>query len=340
MTNLGVLKAYGRNFNPNYPVTRLDAIMALSKLFNDCEKGGENGVSKNYEFKDVKSSKDKKYVKWAYDRGITAGTSRTTFSPDAKVTREQFFVMLYQLYTSYNVNFDDFISSPINLSKMFNDTKKISSWALFPIRMLMKLDLIAGDQYHNLNPQRNISKVELAVMLNSIYEKCYFLTIRYVSQGEKPYCWAASALMVGSFGLSGYNVSLKKKADTLENLVIETKGTTNVGGFPDDELIACRRASEFKKYYEASSKPYNKIAEYIKNKKPLLTSFKNKNTLKSGHDMVVFGYMKTPDNISHVIYFNPNNTQPSFIEESNYFLAKWSNSTNYKLDYFIHELVK
>ena len=35
-------------------------------------------------------------VKTAYDRGITNGTTSTTFEPDATVTREQFLVMLYR----------------------------------------------------------------------------------------------------------------------------------------------------------------------------------------------------------------------------------------------------
>ena len=56
-----------------------------------------SALAANLPFKDV--PRDAWYypvVKAAYEKGVTNGTSATTFEPDATVTREQFLVMLYR----------------------------------------------------------------------------------------------------------------------------------------------------------------------------------------------------------------------------------------------------
>ena len=56
-----------------------------------------SALAANLPFRDVPA--DAWYypvVKTAYEKGITNGVTRTTFEPNATVTREQFLVMLYR----------------------------------------------------------------------------------------------------------------------------------------------------------------------------------------------------------------------------------------------------
>jgi hypothetical protein len=48
------------------------------------------------DFEDVTTAADKSAVSWAYKRGITLGTSETTFSPDKTCTRAEIVTMLWR----------------------------------------------------------------------------------------------------------------------------------------------------------------------------------------------------------------------------------------------------
>lgn len=81
----------GKSFSPNSPCTRAMAVEFIWK------QSGSPSPSKNSSFTDVTDSASyAKAVSWALDKGVTGGTSNTTFSPDATCTRAQIVTFLYR----------------------------------------------------------------------------------------------------------------------------------------------------------------------------------------------------------------------------------------------------
>ena len=66
-------------------------------------------------------------VIWAYENGVTTGSSATTFSPDALVTREQVAVFLYRFMKDYKKSE---MAAGADLSG-FSDAGRISPYAGF-----------------------------------------------------------------------------------------------------------------------------------------------------------------------------------------------------------------
>lgn len=68
-----------------------------------------------------------KAVIWAYENGVTAGSSATTFSPDTLVTREQVAVFLYRFMKDYK---GEVMAEGADITS-FPDADKISHYAGF-----------------------------------------------------------------------------------------------------------------------------------------------------------------------------------------------------------------
>ena len=78
-------------FAPHAVCTRLDAVFFLWRA-----AGSPEPKSMTTSFTDVKSGAYyEKAVAWAVENNVTTGTSSTTFSPDASVTRAQAVTLLY-----------------------------------------------------------------------------------------------------------------------------------------------------------------------------------------------------------------------------------------------------
>ena len=81
----------GQTFGGNSPCTRSDTVTYLWKL------AGQPKASASVDFSDVSADADyAQAVAWAVEQGVTAGTSDTTFSPDATCTRGQIATFLYR----------------------------------------------------------------------------------------------------------------------------------------------------------------------------------------------------------------------------------------------------
>ena len=79
-------------FSPDLNCTRAQAVTFLWRTI-----GSPEPVSKTCPFTDVKPDSDYyKAILWATDKGITEGTSATTFSPDLTVTRAQTVTLLWR----------------------------------------------------------------------------------------------------------------------------------------------------------------------------------------------------------------------------------------------------
>ncbi len=88
-----ITQGTGKNiFSPNKTCTRSEAVTFLWRA-SDCPEPRSTDCL----FTDVKSgSYYEKAVLWAAENGVTAGTGKTTFSPDRTCTRAQIVTFLYR----------------------------------------------------------------------------------------------------------------------------------------------------------------------------------------------------------------------------------------------------
>ena len=99
------------------------------------------------------------YVNWALANGIVSGTSATTFSPDAKITRQDMAVMLYQYTQRYDVALQQQTVTP------FMDESSISAYALPAVQVLHRAGVISGMPDGSFQPLGTATREQACVVL-------------------------------------------------------------------------------------------------------------------------------------------------------------------------------
>ena len=99
-------------------------------------------------------------VAWGYSTGVVNGTSETSFSPDANVTREQVAVILYRFAAE---NGED-VSATTDLAAQFADAADISGYATDAMSWAVATGILNGDGTA-VHPQNQATRAELAAML-------------------------------------------------------------------------------------------------------------------------------------------------------------------------------
>ena len=107
------------------------------------------------------------YVAWAVNAGVTNGTGVNTFSPDAKITRQDMAVMIYRYATAEGITLIE-----VNEAKTFADDSKIASYAKDAVSAMQKAGIIGGtlvgDSYY-FKPTSNATREEACKMLSVLY---------------------------------------------------------------------------------------------------------------------------------------------------------------------------
>jgi len=143
-------------FEPNGTTTRA---MVVQVLFNLA--GESQNVPVVYIFDDVKY--DDWYflaVTWAALSGVSTGTSKTTFSPNDPVTREQLAAFLYRFTTLCGVD----CKADGDLSR-FADQNQISAYARDAIAWAVGAGIINGKSPTTVAPRAYATRAEIAAML-------------------------------------------------------------------------------------------------------------------------------------------------------------------------------
>ncbi|MFR5422069.1 MAG: S-layer homology domain-containing protein, partial [Oscillospiraceae bacterium] len=160
MSGVGV----GR-FDPKGTTTRAQVVQILYNLAGGPKAAGTTP------FTDLTQDWYKDAVLWAYQAGVVAGTSATTFAPEAPVTREQFAVLLME-YAS-RVLKPARTWTPADLSR-FPDSGSASDWARDALADAVALGLISGTTDGNgtvwLSPQSNAAREQAAAILTAFCE--------------------------------------------------------------------------------------------------------------------------------------------------------------------------
>lgn len=164
----GIIPA-GETFAPGEPENRGDFILSLYNMENavfsdkqeEREKNDQEPENEKPAFTDVEE-KTELYdaVCWAYQWGISSGTSKSTFSPESVVTREQActiltrFAQLEELKLLKKAEADQFV-----------DSLSIDSYARTGVTACQMAGLVNGYDDNYFYPQNTIARQECAALL-------------------------------------------------------------------------------------------------------------------------------------------------------------------------------
>ena len=146
-------------FSPNASMTRAMLVTVLYRLEGQPAVNGRSGFSDvqyNGYYEDA--------VTWAADNGIVNGTSTTTFSPNANVTREQMAAILYR-YAQYK-KYNTAASSGLN---GFTDHASVSGYAAASLEWAVAEKLVNGSA-GKLMPTGNATRAQVAAILHRFVE--------------------------------------------------------------------------------------------------------------------------------------------------------------------------
>ena len=155
-----LMSGIGNNlFGPKLTTTRAQIVQILYNL------EGEPKVSGTTPFTDLTQDWYQDAILWAYQTGVVAGTSSTTFEPDLPVTREQIAVILMEYMT--RVLKLERTWTPADLST-FPDADSVSDWAKDAMADAVGLGLISGASNGGqtlLEPQGSATREQVATIL-------------------------------------------------------------------------------------------------------------------------------------------------------------------------------
>jgi len=141
-------------------ITRLDFAAVAVKLYEVISgKKAEKATSNPF------TDTNDEYVLKAYALGITKGTSETTFTPNAEITREQMATMLTRALSKAGINTEYDITN----TTRFADDNELSDWGRLSVYFMAKEEIIKGIGDNRFNGLGN-AKVEeaIAIALRSV----------------------------------------------------------------------------------------------------------------------------------------------------------------------------
>ncbi len=152
-------------FSPDTDMSRAMLVTVLYRL------AGSQVVSGSTPFTDLSSTHNwyRGAVLWAYQNDIVKGTSETTFSPDATVTREQLATILYRFTEKLGLE----VTSNADITS-FPDSSKVSAWAREAVAWAYGEGIVTGalvDGEVCLEPLAGASRAQVATVLMRYCER-------------------------------------------------------------------------------------------------------------------------------------------------------------------------
>ena len=160
--NNGLFSGTGdHTFEPETTMTRGMLVSVLWRLEGKPEAAASPFTDSGYSWYT-------KAVDWAAANGIVAGTSATTFEPNATVTREQMAAILFRY-----ANFKKLDTSARADLTAFPDAGSVSAYATDAMSWANASGIIVGSN-GKLVPQDGASRAQVAAILHRFIEKCIF----------------------------------------------------------------------------------------------------------------------------------------------------------------------
>lgn len=148
------------NFNPDANVTRAQFITVLWRM------AGKPESIEKLPFTDIDNQlpEFKKAISWGYSKGFINGTSKTTFDPDATLTREAGMKILHS-YSGGKIGGE--FQFYVIYDGLLKDSSKISDWAKSSVYWGIYNKLITGTTDMYINPKDTATRAQLARILVS-----------------------------------------------------------------------------------------------------------------------------------------------------------------------------
>jgi uncharacterized protein len=142
-------------------ISRADAAEAGLRLYEKL-----SGEKVKGELEDPFSDTDDRNVLKAFKLGIVRGKGGTVFDPDAKITREDLSVIMYNSIWKANPAFSKGIAD-----LEFEDWGDVSGYAEGPMKYMLSNGILKGKSETMLYPKANTTKEETLIIAKRIYEK-------------------------------------------------------------------------------------------------------------------------------------------------------------------------
>jgi hypothetical protein len=145
-------------FGPGMKMTRAMFVTVLYRLEGSPSVEGMPVPA----YSDLHDAGDWSYnaIVWAYNAGVTNGTSDTTFSPNAAISREEIVTMLYR-YSG---------SPAVSGAADFNDFASVASWARNAVIWASANGVVKGYPDGSFGPDNTALRSEMAAMLHRYME--------------------------------------------------------------------------------------------------------------------------------------------------------------------------
>ena len=153
-------------FDPGKEITRAEFAEIIVKAL------GLKPYSGKSIFSDVKEDDLRLgYIMTAYEYGLIAGKENNKFAPDDKITREQALAIISKAMSITGLS-SDMDEQEINeILTSYKDSGKISSWARESVAACLKLEITSGKGNGLISPKSNITKAEIAVIVQKLLKK-------------------------------------------------------------------------------------------------------------------------------------------------------------------------
>lgn len=146
------------DYGPDRLITRGDFVLMLVRAFNLSAKDGDN-------FSDV--PRDSYYydaIAAAKALGVAKGVDGK-FQPTAPLTRQDAMVLLQRTLQAVNRSID--ATGSDSLSR-FGDASSVADYARDAVDVLVRAEVIQGDESGHVNPRGSLTRAEMAVILHRV----------------------------------------------------------------------------------------------------------------------------------------------------------------------------
>ena len=143
-------------FTPYGTMTRGMFVTVLGRMAGVDASAYSGGT----EFTDVAESQYyAPYVRWAAKHGITSGTSKGKFSPDAFIDRQQMAAFFVRYFEKFNVDYD----TGANITTAPSDIDSVAEYARDAVMKLWKTGLLTGNN-GKFDPKASATRAQTATL--------------------------------------------------------------------------------------------------------------------------------------------------------------------------------
>ena len=155
----GVITGYPDNtFLTDKSVSRAEFV---SMLYGVYKLMNLDDTFETHPFTDAKAGWYQEALSWAYSFEIVSGTSKTTFSPNRPIARQEMAAILYRFISTF---FE--VSAPTgNQLSRFEDADRVSSYAKAPMEFCLENGILYGMSSTKLSPLGTATRAQAAAVI-------------------------------------------------------------------------------------------------------------------------------------------------------------------------------